>query len=63
MYKFLPPLFLLTRNVGSAYDWFVGVDEEERKDLAMAGLARVLKMEWLHAVLEDLRLCQLMGST
>ena len=55
--SFLPPIFLLARDVGRADNWFVRIDEEKCEDLAVAWFAGVLEMEGLDAVLEDLELC------
>lgn len=50
----LPPFFLLAGDVGCADDTFMGIDQEESEDLAMAGFAAVDKVEGMHAVLINL---------
>ena len=55
--QFLPPLFLLARDVGRADYWYVRVDEEKCEDLAVAGFTGVLKLKGLDAVLKDLEWC------
>ena len=50
----LPPLFLLAGYVGRADDLNMGINQKEGEDFTVARFARVLEVEGLDAVLEDL---------
>ena len=52
--EFLPPFFLLARDVGRADDALLRNDEEESENLAVAKFAMVDEVERLNAVLVDL---------
>ena len=49
-----PPGLLLARDISGADNTVMRVDQEQGKDLAMAGLGRVGKAEFRDTVLKDL---------
>ena len=53
-----PPLLLLAWNMGGANDFDIGIDEEERHDLAMSRFGGVGELEWADAVLQDIGECE-----